>query len=326
MRNLLKTFIYVAVILLVGVAILSFFVLRNLSKNSPFQTNLIIEIKKGDNIQTTAGNLISNGALTASNRQLYVYASRYFNKKITPGFYEVEAGSSVIDIINLIDSGKTKTVKVTFPEGWRLEQIAARLNAEKILAYDDFIEEASAYEGRLFPDTYYFNPRMTAAEVLTMMLDDYNKRVSGFTVTNDDLVLASIVEREASKDSERGTIAGIYQNRINRSMRLEADPTVQYAKDTNALKLYLPEKKTEYKFWQPIGFSDYKSVNSEFNTYLNIGLPPAPICNPGLASIRAALDPEKHAYIYFLQHDGQMYPSKTLAEHDNYRRTILGQK
>jgi UPF0755 protein len=140
------------------------------------------------------------------------------------------------------------------------------------------------------------------------------------------LIIASIVEREAIKDEERPLIAGIYKNRIARGMKLEADPTVQYGKDNIELINLTSEEKLEYKFWKPITLAEYQSVDSPYNTYLIPSLPPAPICNPGLKSIEGTINYQKHNYVYFLQHDGQIYPSETLKQHNQYRKDILGAK
>ena len=166
-------------------------------------------------------------------------------------------------------------------------------------------------EGYLFPDTYRISAKASANEIIEKLTNNFKQKTAG-DVSQDVLTLASIVEREAKQDNERAKIAGVYQNRINIGMKLEADPTVQYGKDTNNAKGLV-----DFKYWQPISLADYTGVDSKFNTYLNAGLPPAPICNPGLKSIKASLNPEKHNYYYFFHlADGTAIYSKNLAEHN----------
>src|SRR5450756_1148755 len=121
------------------------------------------------------------------------------------------------------------------------------------------------------------------------------------------VILASIVEREAQAPDERPIIAGVYINRLNQSMPLQSDPTVQYAKG------YDPQTG---KWWNPLLQADTQTVQSPFNTYLHTGLPPAPICNPGLASIQAAIDPQASDYLYFYaKGDGSHAFATTYEEH-----------
>ena len=128
------------------------------------------------------------------------------------------------------------------------------------------------------------------------------------------MIVASIVERESENDADRATIAGVYLNRVAIGMALEADPTVQYAKDNITLGT---TPLSKMKFWQPITAEEYHSVASPYNTYLNL-LPPGPIANPGLASIIAAENPAKHDYLYFLYNSKkQLKLAKTLTEHEN---------
>ena len=131
------------------------------------------------------------------------------------------------------------------------------------------------------------------------MKDNFKRRTAGLAITSKTVIIASIVEREAKKDADRPIIAGVYLNRLNSNIKLDADPTIQYAKGS----------------WAAISVSDYQNVNSPYNTYLHAGLPPGPICNPGLKSIEATLSPTDTTYFYFLTTpDGQAIYSSTLAE------------
>lgn len=202
---------------------------------------------------------------------------------------------------------------VTVVEGKRREEIAVLLEKEGVCTAESFLQASDGKEGFLFPDTYRFFKHETAQTVVDTMLKNFSRKTAGINPTQDNLILAAIVEREAQNDEERQAIAGVYTNRLRIGMKLDADPTVQYAKDTNAL-----QDKTDlqsYPFWKPITSKEYRSVLSPYNTYLNGGLPPAPIANPGLNSIEAAVHPAEHTYLYFFHRDTGIIFSETLNEH-----------
>lgn len=310
-------------LMLVGATISLIYFKNSISKANNLETPILYKIDNLATVNKVGEDLYKEKAINSVFHFRLAYL--IFNKKIKPGFYEFPAKASTIDIINQINDGKIKIIKITVPEGWRAEQIAARLNENKILDGGEFIKVAKQYEGELFPDTYFFNPIMTPAEVIEMMRTNYKERTAELTINQDDLALASIIEREAVKDEERSLIAGIYKNRIEKKMKLEADPTVQYGKDNIAIEKLAPADELQFKFWKPIKTVDYQTVKSEYNTYLITGLP-KPICNPGIKSIEAALKPKKHNYYYFLQHDGEIYPAVTEAEHNQNRVKILGAK
>lgn len=204
-------------------------------------------------------------------------------------------------------------VQITIVEGKRREEIAAQLEEAGITSATSFLTATEGLEGRLFPDTYRFFPDTSSSDVVSVLLNTYQTRTAGLSISSEDLVLASIVEREAQSDSERAVIAGVYANRLARGMKLDADPTVQYGKDTLAYQD--AGRPLSFSFWGPITQADYSAVASSYNTYQNAGLPPTAICNPGLKSIQAALNPEKHSYFFFFHANGQIYLSKTFSEH-----------
>jgi len=174
-------------------------------------------------------------------------------------------------------------------------------------------------EGYLFPDTYQFPKESEPTRVVEIMLQNWDRRVSadlrekaaarGMTLY-EVVTLASIVEREAVVDEERATIAGVYMNRLARDMRLEADPTVQYA---------LGQDAATGRWWTPLTTDQVQNTDSPYNTYRVEGLPPGPICNPGLAAIQAVVNPEPTDYIYFVANkragDGSHVFALTFDEH-----------
>jgi UPF0755 protein len=206
-----------------------------------------------------------------------------------------------------------KDVSVTIVEGKRREEIAKTLADAGICGYAEFLAASQKTEGTLFPDTYRFFPNTPASEIVAKMQDNYQTHIAALKPTREQMILASIIEREAVTDAERPQIAGVYTNRLAIDMKLDADPTVQYAKDSLAFSK-LPNPQS-YSFWSDITQDDYHGVKSSYNTYLSAGLPPGPISNPGIKSIMAAQNPTKSDYYYFLQKNGKILLSKTLNEH-----------
>ena len=214
-----------------------------------------------------------------------------------------------------------KDVSVTIIEGKRREEIALLLDKAGICPATEFLRASTGKEGMLFPDTYRFFPHTPASDVVATLVQNYRDKTSDLEPSINDLILASIVEREAFNNDQRPVIAGVYSNRIKLGMRLEADPTVQYGRDSNLLggdgTKNASGVLTGFSFWSPITQDDYHGVTSLYNTYTNDGLPPTPIDNPGRASIVAAVSPSKHNYLYFINKGGKLLLSKTLAEHQS---------
>ena len=244
-----------------------------------------------------------------------------------PGLYEFKS-KNVFTIINKLKKGNTLKVKVTLLEGWSSFQIAEKLKETGILKeITSFLQEIkdNDYEGRLFPSTYFFDLESDSKHVIRQILKHFDliyllqwhqhaEKKWGWT-QKQVLTLASIIEREAFIDEERPTISSVYHNRLKKGMMLEADPTVQYA-----LGLGRSWKKNlRYR---------HLKVESPYNTYRRRGLPPGPICNPGKASIHAALFPEKTDYLYFVAEgeSGRHQFSKTYKQHQIYRKQFKKKK
>lgn len=211
-------------------------------------------------------------------------------------------------------------VSVTVPEGLTKIEIADILEKKGVTSKSAFLG-VRAPEGTLFPDTYKFSLNSSADAAVQKMEDNFQRRMDGQDVPKDRLILASIIERETPNIGERPIIAGIYLNRLSKSMKLEADPTVQYAKYTDLGQAPVVDGQKDY--WAKIKASDYQSIKSSYNTYISEGLPPGPICNPGLSAIHAALNPDKTDYLYFFHAGGNTYFSKTVEEHDANKAKYL---
>ncbi len=297
-----KKIIFIIIFLIIGLSIGIAVYLKESIYTPKDNNSKKIELFTVDKTSTKilSENLKSQGFIKSSLAfELY---AKYKKFKLQSGQYELSGSMSVANIANKIASGEVAQFKVTFPEGWRLEQIADRLEARKIVSKDDFLKAAAGQEGYLFPDTYFIKSGMSAEDIVSLMKNNFKNRTANLVVTPDIVILASIVEREASKNDDRSQIAAVYANRLKLGMKMEADPTVQYAKGS----------------WAAITQSDYHNVESPYNTYLQPGLPPGPICNPGLLSLEAATKPAQNDYLYFFHtKDGRTVFSKTFAEHDS---------
>ena len=321
-----KIFIVLAIffllILVVGVGTIFYF---RWAINKPFANNQvknIVEIKAGATPREIAADLFGRGQIRSEF--LFLVLARLDGSSLQAGVYRISPNASLFNVYDLISSGEATHTKVTIPEGYRLEQIAQVLAEKELVSYPKFLEVAEKVEGKLFPDTYFIPLGSKDEDIAKMMQNNYDERTKGLAVAAEDLIVASIVEREAVRDEERALIAGVFKNRLAKGMKLEADPTLQYARDIQDITKLSASKEVKYKFWQSITLKEHAGIDSPYNTYLYAGLPPGPICNPGLASIKATVDYDKHDYLYFLHKDGEIYPSKTEAEHNQTKARVLG--
>jgi len=261
-------------------------------------TNIMYEVKEGEGSFEIGDGLKEKDLIRTP--WVFAYWSKFRAVEIFPGIYYFQKGMNVEDMLAILKEKKIEEYKFTIPEGWRLTQIAEYLAEKKIAGKDEFTALAKDKEGYLFPDTYRVSVNATAKEIFEKMTDNFTTRVQGLSVTKDELTLASIVEREAARDADRAKIAGVYLNRLERDMYLGADPTIQYAKGN----------------WEQLTSYDLE-MKSPYNTYINKGLPPTPICNPGLASIKAVLKPEKNGWLFFFHlKDGTTIFSQNAQDHD----------
>ncbi len=291
--------IVVGITLIIFIAISIFFYLQVNTSISKTENNIAVEVKENDSTKEIAQELKEKGIIKYPT--IFKYYSLLSGRHILPGIYYLSPNLKMSEIIDVLNEGKVSEKRVTIPEGWRREQIAEKLATEGIIEADIFISNTKELEGYLFPDTYQFGIENSPEDVTKKFVDDFNAKTTGLDVTYDDLILASIIEREAKHDEDRAKIAGVYKNRLAVGMKLNADPTIQYAIGD----------------WNTLTTSDL-SLDSPYNTYIYTGLPPTPICNPGLESIKAALNPAEHDYYYFINlADGSTIFSQTLEEHES---------
>ena len=278
-------------------------------------TEYTIEIPEGSGASYVARELYENKIIRNGTAFKEVLKENDLEKHIKSGTFKVKKSMTLLEIANVIageaeEAPKGETVKVTIPEGFELTRIAQRLEEKGIVSSEDFLNECKnvdkykenyeflsginndTLEGFLFPATYDIAMGSSSEEIITMMLNAFNNVYSKISGEVDDLnkliTLASIVEREAKLEEERPIIAKVFLNRIDKNIRLQSCATIQYA---------LGERKPN------LSNEDLK-VDSPYNTYTHDGLPPAPICNPGEASIVASLHPADVDYLYFVVKPG----------------------
>lgn len=263
-------------------------------------------VKKGEGIREIAKNLKSTGLIR--DPVAFFLLERFFiSAPPQAGVFQLSPSMSATEIAQKLTLG-TEDVWITIPEGWRSEQILERL-VKELASGQATLEQKEmgawkSEEGRYFPDTYRLPKGASLEEVRQLMLRNFQNRVP--QITREQLIIASLVEREAKGSFDRPLIAGVIFNRLKIGMKLDIDATVQYA---------LGKTKNGEWWKKDLTLEDLKTP-SAYNTYLNPGLPPTPICNPGLAAIEAAINPATTDYLYYL-HDkaGNAYFARTLAEH-----------
>lgn len=307
-------------------------------------TELAFTIEPGESALSVGERLQKIGLI--SDAQLFRQFMRYnqLDVSIEAGDYALRRNMNMKEIGQALQKASFEEVAVTIPEGWRVEQIAEMLTDEEIMDGSEFlamVREGAAvehnllfdrpagqsYEGYLFPDTYRLPVPAKPEDLISRMLDNLAAKLpsNAFELANQRqlgfyqiLTVASIVEREAVIAEERPIIASVYLNRITQGMYLQADPTVQYAMG------YQPEADQWWK--TPVTLDEYSSVNSPYNTYLNPGLPPGPIANPGIDSIIAVLEPAQTNYLFFVAYgDGAHIFAETYEEHEKNVTAYQGQ-
>ncbi len=298
-------------------------------------TPMLFVVEPGETAGTVAARLAEMGII--SNADLLRYYMRYkgSDDQIEAGNFVLNKAMTIPTVASSLADAAPDEVQVRLWEGWRIEQVAESLDLQPNLAYspDEFmklvgpggrglggysfltdIPEGASLEGFLFPDTYRFNYQTTTSEVVNRILSRFDEQITpqmrqdaaaqGFNLFQV-ITLASIVEREGVHDDERPLIASVYLNRLAISMNLDADPTTQYAVATGA------------NWWPMLDF-DPRTIDDPYNTYVYNGLPPGPIANPGLASIRAVIYPAQSGFYFFrAKCDGSRYHnfSVTYEEH-----------
>lgn len=295
-------------------------------------------VNLGDSPRTIAANLFNAGLISDAELFVDYVQMSDLDVQLEAGTYFLNQTQSLIEIAQALTDSRNSQIVFTIIPGWRAEEVAAAIDANPLFGFDgaEFLQaiapnatsvpiEFATYaglpvgaslEGFLTPDTYQLPPDITAVELRDQLLYAFMQRLgpeaqAAAAAQNltlyEVVVLASIVQRESVRPDENPMIASVYRNRLAIGMKLDADPTVQYAIGF--------ENGT---WWPQITQADYSGVISPYNTYLNIGLPPGPIANPSLSAIEATLNPTPTEYFFFRAAcDGSGYHTfaRTFDEH-----------
>lgn len=283
--------------------ILIFFVLyiKNLFLPVSSDTKAVdFMVNKGASVSQIGNNLQKAGLIRSNVAFKFFVQVTNSQNKIQAGEFQLSPNLSLSQLVNELKKGP-KEIWVTIPEGLRREEIAIKfataLSKDQKFV-DDFMDFTEGKEGYLFPDTYLFPKTASVSQIVNKLESTFDSKVKN--ATKEQIIMASLLERETFADSEKPIVAGILYKRLKNDWPLQVDATLQYIKGD----------------WKPV-YSIDKELNSPFNTYKNLGLPPAPISNPGFSTIEASINPEESEYWYYI-HDnsGKIHFAKDLVEHN----------
>ncbi|HLW55246.1 MAG TPA: endolytic transglycosylase MltG [Candidatus Angelobacter sp.] len=291
-----------------------------------------VQLKPGWSAHRIAAELASAG-IVRSRYAFLLWHNMHGRKALKAGEYAFDHPARLSEIYSRIEHGDIYFQTVVIPEGFNMFDIAAAIEDAGLAKKEDFLQaahketalvrdldpKAPSLEGYLFPDSYRFTRTQSAHDMAAAMVHRFRQAAHEVGLTediHDKVIMASIVEKETGVADERPEVAGVFYNRLSRNMALDTDPTVIYAALLNN------------RYRGTIYQSDLH-FDSPYNTYRYSGLPPGAICNPGKASLQAALHPASNDYLYFVRDpkgNGRHNFSRTPAEHERnvhaYRRAL----
>ena len=286
------------------------------------QTATLVTIPSGSSTRAIGQKL--EAADVVRNRYGFDLLRVVWRRKLQAGVYEFDHPAPALEVYARIAHGDVATRTVIVPEGANLFDIAARIEQAGLGTRDQFMAaavsqvsliadldpHATSLEGYLFPETYKFAPNATAAQMVATMVHRFRLEAAQLGLRQNVhhiVTLASLVERETAIDAERPLVASVLDNRLAKSMPLSTDPAVIYG-------LELAGK------WRGSIYASDLTRDTPYNTYIHAGLPPGPVANPGIPSLRAAMDPAKTNYLYFVaagtNAQGHSLFAETLEEHN----------
>lgn len=319
LRMLLGCFVAALLIVAVGAGVLVWGY-RDVTDPGPLQAAETVVIPPHTGIAAISELLSRNGVIR--HRLTFKAAAEIAGRggALKAGEFEFPAGASAVDVIDIITSGKTVKHRLTIPEGLTSPEIIALVKQAPLLTGDT---GPVPPEGALLPETYVYSRDDTRESVIARMEQAMQEALAAAWTQRganlplagpaEALTLASLVEKEASRNEERAHIAAVFLNRLRLGMKLQSDPTVRFVLGGNGVN----------RFDGPLTHADL-DVNSPYNTYVAKGLPPGPICNPGKASLLDAVRPEQSDDLYFVADGagGHVF-AKTLADHNRNVATYL---
>lgn len=264
------------------------------------------------------------------NKNIYYFYARFLKPGfvLKKGFYKLKKDYNFIKIIEIVGKGVSELKKVTIPPGLKLTELIEFMDKNNIISKNSFknilsdkeffkkwpiIYQYNSLEGFIFPETYFYSEDLKPSDVLSIFINEFFKQVNKILDIESystkelyyKIIVASLIEEEAFLEEEKPLIASVIYNRLKKGMRLELCPTVQYI---------LPKHK-KYLTYEDL------NIKSPYNTYINKGLPPTPICNPTLSSLKAAFFPADTDYLFYVSKgDGSHFFSKSFEEHLKYKR------
>lgn len=328
MKNIFRAFLLFFVLLFVSASGGYIWWSQNSTSVTSIEEEKSFLIKKGQNAQSIGEDLYEQGFIKSPLAFKIYIQVKGLSSKLPAGEYTISPSYSLSEIVTTFLSGPTE-LWVSIPEGYRREEIVEKVistleipSTEASEFRSEFLKLTQAKEGYLFPDTYLFPKEVTAQKVINAMEANFEKKVDQKMRTDISsqgrslaqvIVLASIIERETKTDSERPIVAGLLLARLDEGFLLQTDASLQYA----LANIQCGKTKTCTNWWPQITRADYTGLSSPYNVYKFQGLPPTPISNPGLSSIKAAVYPQETDYRYYIHdNDGKIHFAKTLDEHN----------
>lgn len=269
-----------------------------LAARGPHTQDVTVVIPKGANAKQIGELLENKGVIHSAKLFYYTAKATFLAPTLKAGEYRIQAQISTRDILNRLALGKTQNRSITFPEGWTVAQTLKRLEANEGFVGEAVATQEKITEGLLYPDTYSFTFGEKRSKIITKMQNRAKEELAKawanrsentpLTTPEELLVLASIIEKETNLTTEMAKVAGVYVNRLNQGILLQADPTVIYGLIQAG------------KYNGNLKRSHLKDATNRYNTYMHKGLPPTPIANPSAAAMNAAANPEVHDYLFFV--------------------------
>lgn len=271
---------------------------------------VLFTVNSGEGVQEIAKRLQDEGLIRDQHAFVAEAIVTGQRSSLQAGSYFLSPHLSLAETVRIIAQGDIASHRLTIIEGWRATQIAEYLEDEGVCSAEDFLSLAK--EGYLFPDTYQVPLEITAEKMVEIMENNFKRQIAELNIPeeklSDIIIMASILEKEVRTIEDKKIASGIFWKRIKIGMPLQSCATIAYITGKNTTKISIAETR----------------IKSPYNTYINKGLPPAPINNPGLASIEAAANPTDTSYWFYLSKpNGETVWSSTLDEHNKAKEMYL---
>lgn len=277
--------------------------------SAPRAEKVSVEIPAGSGVSEIASLLEENGVIRHPKSFAFYVMMHGLSRDLHAGTFSLPPYEDFETLTGLLQDSDAIDVSITIPEGYTVAQIGDVLNEQLGIGQEEWRALTEGKEGYLFPDTYRFVPSATAQNVFDKMSENFALRMQkeGLSPTREQIIIASILEREVRRPEEMVKVSDIIRKRLAIGMALQMDSTVNYVTEGGRASAT---------------YEDI-SVDSPYNTYKYPGLPPGPISNPGMSAIRAAMNPEANPYYYFLTDpEGRVYYAETFDQHVANRRYL----